>query len=54
MRRPIRSIRSSKSKTQITDFNLQSLGMLDLYETFHESGVYLQADLVTALCDTTP
>jgi hypothetical protein len=29
-------------------FNLQSLGMLDLYETFHESGVYFQADLVTA------
>jgi hypothetical protein len=23
-------------------------GMLDLYETFHEGGIYFQADLVTA------
>jgi hypothetical protein len=29
-------------------FNLRSLGMLDLYETFHEGGIYFQADLVTA------
>ena len=31
----------ARGEILMSHFNLQSLGMLDLYETFHESGVFI-------------